>query len=97
MRRNDSIENDKIISHEIYIKYKRIYIFYSYENEITKYNYKVLGCVDAIFNKSNNNDIKKINLSMKFNDYINISIIDNNFNMKNSTLLMYPKNVCVKN
>ena len=98
VRRNDSIENDKIISHEIYIKYKRIYIFYSYENEITKYNYKVLGCVDANFNESNNNnDIKKINLTMKFNDYINISIIDNNFNVQNSTLLMFPKNMYKKN
>ena len=58
VKRNESIENNKIISYDIYIKYKRIYIFYSYENEITKYNYKVLGCVDAIFNKSNNNDIK---------------------------------------
>ena len=98
VKRNESIENDKIISHEIYIKYKRIYIFYSYENEITKYNYKVLGCVDANFNESNNNnDIKKINLTMKFNDYINISIIDNNFNVQNSTLLMYPKNMYIKN
>ena len=97
MKRNESIENDKIISHEIYIKYKRIYIFYSYENEITKYNYKVFGCVDTNFNGSNNNDIKKINLTMKFNDYINISIIDNNFNVQNSTLLMYPKNMYIKN
>ena len=98
VKRNESIENNKIISYDIYIKYKRIYIFYSYENEITKYNYKVLGCVDANFNESNNNnDIKKINLTMKFNDYINISIIDNNFNVQNSTLLMYPKNMYIKN
>ena len=98
VKRNESIENNKIISYDIYIKYKRIYIFYSYENEITKYNYKVLGCVDANFNESNNNnDIKKINLTMKFNDYINISIIDNNFNVQNSTLLMYPKNMYKKN
>ena len=34
---------------------------------------------------------------MKFNDYINISIIDNNFNVQNSTLLMYPKNMYIKN
>ena len=97
VKRNESIENDKIISHDIYIKYKRIYIFYSYENEITKNNYKVLGCVDAIFNESNNNHIKKINLSMKFNDYINVSIMDDNFNVINSTLLMYPKNMYKKN
>ena len=58
----------------------------------------MLGCVDANFNESNNNnDIKKINLTMKFNDYINISIIDNNFNVQNSTLLMYPKNMYKKN
>jgi hypothetical protein len=90
IKKNESIETNKIINHIIYIKYKRIYIFYSYENKITKDNKKVLGCVDAIFNESNHN-IKSINLNMTFTNYINVSIIGNNFTVQNSTLLMYPK------
>ena len=96
IKKNESIETNKIINHIIYIKYKRIYIFYSYENKITKDNKKVLGYVDAIFNDSNH-DIKSINLNMTFTNYINVSIIGNNFTVQNSSLLMYPKNIYLKN
>ena len=96
IKKNESIETNKIINHIIYIKYKRIYIFYSYENKITKDNKKVLGCVDAIFNDSNHN-IKSINLNMTFTNYINVSIIGNNFTVQNSSLLRYPKSLYLKN
>ena len=75
----------------IYVTYKRIYIYYSYEKEINKENKYVLGYIDSHLDESNNS-IKKLNLAMTFSNYINVSIIDKNLNVQNSTLLNYPKN-----
>ena len=89
--KKESIEVNQIINHEIHINNEKIFIYYNYENEITDENKFVLGSIETLLNESNNT-IKSLNLTMKFSNYINISIIDENLNFQNSTLLMYPEN-----
>ena len=91
VRKKESIEMNQIINKEIHISEERIYIYYNYENEITKESTKyTLGYIDSSFGESDDN-FKSFNLTMKFSNYINVSIIDENLNEQNSTLLMYPK------
>jgi len=91
VQKNESIKENQIINREIYIIYKRIYIYYSYEKEINKENKFVLGYIDSSLDESNNR-INILNLTMAFSNYINVNIIDENLNVQNSTLLNYPKN-----
>jgi len=91
VQKKESIKENQIINRLIYVTYKRIYIYYSYEKEINKENKYVLGYIDSHLDESNNS-IKKLNLAMIFSNYINVSIIDKNLNVQNSTLLNYPKN-----
>ena len=91
VRKKESIEMNQIINKEIHISEERIYIYYNYENEITKESSKyTLGYIDSSFGESDDN-FRSFNLTMKFTNYINVSIIDENLNEQNSTLLMYPK------
>ena len=91
IRKKESIEMNQIINKEIHISEERIYIYYNYENEITKESTKyTLGYIDSSFGESDDK-FKSFNLTMKFSNYINVSIIDENLNEQNSTLLMYPK------
>ena len=96
VQKKESIKENQIINREIYITYKRIYIYYSYEKEINKKNKFVLGYIDSNLDESNNN-IKKLHLTMTFSNYINVSIIDEKLNVQNSTLLNYPKNKFIFN
>ena len=90
VRKKESIEMNQIINKEIYISEERIYIYYNYENEITKESSKyTLGYIDSSFGESDDN-FRSFNLTMKFTNYINVSIIDENLNEQNSTLLIYP-------
>ena len=91
IRKKESIEMNQIINKEIHISEERIYIYHNYENEITKESTKyTLGYIDSSFGESDDK-FKSFNLTMKFSNYINVSIIDENLNEQNSTLLMYPK------
>ena len=90
VRKKESIEMNQIINKEIHISEERIYIYYNYENEITKESSKyTLGYIDSSFGESDDN-FRSFNLTMKFTNYINVSIIDENLNEQNSTLLIYP-------
>ena len=90
IRKKESIEMNQIINKEIHISEERIYIYYNYENEITKESSKyTLGYIDSSFGESDDN-FRIFNLTMKFTNYINVSIIDENLNEQNSTLLIYP-------
>jgi len=90
VRKKESIEMNQIINKEIHINEERIYIYYNYENEITKESSKyTLGYIDSSFGESDDN-FRSFNLTMKFTNYINVSIIDENLNEQNSTLLIYP-------
>ena len=90
IRKKESIEMNQIINKEIHISEERIYIYYNYENEITKESSKyTLGYIDSSFGESDDN-FRSFNLTMKFTNYINVSIIDENLNEQNSTLLIYP-------
>ena len=90
VRKKESIEMNQIINKEIHISEERIYIYYNYENEITKESSKyTLGYIDSTFGESDDN-FRSFNLTMKFTNYINVSIIDENLNEQNSTLLIYP-------
>ena len=96
VQKKESIKENQIINRLIYVTYKRIYIYYSYEKEINKKNKFVLGYIDSNLDESNNN-IKKLHLTMTFSNYINVSIIDEKLNVQNSTLLNYPKNKFIFN
>ena len=87
--KRQSIEANKIISHNIYpdSKNQKIIIYYSYEDEITNENKKELGSIDiSDFDLDN----KILKVSMKFTNYVNIIITDEIENKEKSVLLSYP-------
>ena len=91
IKKRESIETNQIINHKIYIINNRIFIYYSYQDDITNDNKHELGYVDLVSDSFSKN-YKSVNLMMKFSNYINITVIDNNSGQMNTTLLSYPIN-----
>ena len=87
-KKRTSIETNQIINHEIYQINDRIVIYYNYDDDITDENKHELGFLDFPIDEQP----RRINITMKFSNYINVTVIDNNLGEKYSTLLSYPVN-----
>ena len=70
---------------------ERIIIYYNYESEITDENKKELGYIDTPLSDIPLEE-RSLKIQMKFSNYVNVTIIDENQNQENSILLSYPKN-----
>ena len=66
-------------------------LYYNYENEITDENKKELGYIDTPLSDIPLEE-RSLKIQMKFSNYVNVTIIDENQNQENSILLSYPKN-----
>ena len=75
---------------------ERIIIYYSYEDEITNENKLELGFIDSPLSELPLID-RNLKISMKFSNYINVTIIDETENKENSVLLSYPINKFFEN
>ena len=90
-QRRQSIDINEIIKHRIYPIDENIIIYYSYEEEIYEENMKELGYIILPISEIPLYK-RKLYLSMKFSNYINVTLIDENLGEQNSILLSYPKN-----
>ena len=87
-KKRTSIETNQIINHEIYQINDRIVIYYNYDDDITDENKHELGFLDFPIDEQP----RRVNITMKFSNYINVTVIDNNLGEQYSTLLSYPVN-----
>ena len=91
IQKRESIETNTIIEHKIHPLNERIIIYYNYESEITDENKKELGYIDTPLSDIPLEE-RSLKIQMKFSNYVNVAIIDENQNQENSILLSYPKN-----
>ena len=91
IQKRESIETNTIIEHKIHPLNERIIIYYNYESEITDENKKELGYIDTPLSDIPLEE-RSLKIQMKFSNYVNVTIIDENQNQENSILLSYPKN-----
>ena len=91
VKRKQSVETNQNITYTIHPFNERIIIYYNYENEITEENRHELGIIDIPYSELplNNRNLK---MHMKFSNYINVTIIDEDENQESSVLLSYPVN-----
>ena len=79
VKKKESIEIDKIINH----------IYYSYENEITNKNKIILGFVEPNESEIPLNN-RKLNITMNFNNYIHVTLIDEDSGFQVTTFFPFP-------
>ena len=89
VKKKESIEIDKIINHRINIINERISIYYSYENEITNKNKIILGFVEPNESEIPLNN-RKLNITMNFNNYIHVTLIDEDSGFQVTTFFPFP-------
>ena len=87
----ESIKINETKEFSIHPLNERIIIYYNYEDEITNENKLELGYIDSPLSELPliNRNLK---VTMKFSNYINVTIIDETENKENSVLLSYPIN-----
>ena len=92
----ESIKINETKEFSIHPLNERIIIYYNYEDEITNENKLELGYIDSPLSELPliNRNLK---VTMKFSNYINVTIIDETENKENSVLLSYPINKFFEN
>ena len=91
VQRRQSIDVNKIIRYKIYPIDEKIIIYYTYEKEINEENKAELGYINIPLSVIPLNQRNFI-LSMKFSNYINVTLTDETLDSENTVLLSYPRN-----
>ena len=91
IQKRESIETNTIIEHKIHPLNERIIIYYNYEDEITNEDKAELGYIDTPISDIPLEE-RSLKIKMKFSNYVNVTIIDENKNEEHSVLLSYPIN-----
>ena len=91
VQRRQSIDVNKIIRYKIYPIDEKIIIYYTYEKEINEENKVELGYINIPVSVIPINQRSFI-LSMKFSNYINVTLTDETLDSENTVLLSYPRN-----
>ena len=89
VERGKSIKTNKVIENLIYPISNEIKIYYAYDEELNEKNINLLDTLEIPLSKLPLKN-QTINVSMKFSNYINISVVDVETKQGNWKIIYYP-------